>query len=824
MILRNLKLQNIRSYISESIDFPEGTVLLSGDIGAGKSSVLLGIEFALFGIMRGVLSGNSLLRHGSNLGSVELTFTLDEKRITVKRTLKRTSKEVVQDSGFLVIDGVKQDLTPMELKSKILELLGYPATLLTKSKDLIYRYTVYTPQEEMKAILSDQGEMRLHTLRRLFQVDRYRTIRDNSKMMLQHVRSRASSLKGAIADLDEMKERAKHLTMEIDSMKKEKGQIAPKLEEAQKELSAKKSSLDALEVQRKEHEALRGEDARLEVQLTALKERSERCSTDAEVIFREGEELRKKLEALPAQQEGAVPVQELQSRVETLQTRLREVTATRRELEQQFKSLLGSIVEVKAEIVDGKELAAELRKKQADLAELQVMVAGAEELAARRTGIESSREEVQRSLNMNEHVLTEAEGVVEKLSELEQCPLCLQKVPHEHRESIVTEQQFKARSARQSLLKVKGQFVVLNEKLAALEIEERSMQQAKEQAARRGAELKELEGKLSRVEESKGRLAKLKEERSAVDEKLKTLAPEQDLENELEGAQAVLEAGRVSERVEQERQTFAARIEKRDTRLQKLTEEREGLAKQRTSLENEQKTLKESIKRFKSLENEYEKCKAALEALRVKEQTLLTQHTEVSTRLGSLENEMGRLREDISRKKLKKKKLNHLRRIRDWTEKEFIPLMHLVERQVMHRLRQEFAGLFQQYFAILLEGEEITVRLDEEFAPVIEQNGYEMPIGDLSGGEKTSVALAYRLAITSVVNSAVTSIRTRDLIILDEPTDGFSSDQLDKLRMVLDELAIKQVIIVSHESKIESFVEHVIAVNKHEHVSSVTAQ
>ncbi|MCH7787577.1 MAG: hypothetical protein IIC22_08705 [Chloroflexi bacterium] len=81
-----------------------------------------------------------------------------------------------------------------------------------------------------------------------------------------------------------------------------------------------------------------------------------------------------------------------------------------------------------------------------------------------------------------------------------------------------------------------------------------------------------------------------------------------------------------------------------------------------------------------------------------------------------------------------------------------------------------------------------------------------------------------KCGITSVVNSAVTSIRTRDLIILDEPTDGFSSDQLDKLRMVLDELAIKQVIIVSHESKIESFVEHVIAVNKHENVSSVTAQ
>ena len=163
-----------------------------------------------------------------------------------------------------------------------------------------------------------------------------------------------------------------------------------------------------------------------------------------------------------------------------------------------------------------------------------------------------------------------------------------------------------------------------------------------------------------------------------------------------------------------------------------------------------------------------------------------------------------------------------MRRVRDWTEKEFIPLMHLVEQQVMHRLRQDFAGLFQRYLSILLEGEEISVRLDEEFAPVVEQNGYEMPTSDLSGGERTSLALAYRLAITSVVNDAVSGIRTRDLIILDEPTDGFSSEQLDKLRIVLDELAVRQIIIVSHESKIESFVEHVIRVNKQEHVSRVT--
>jgi exonuclease SbcC len=84
----------------------------------------------------------------------------------------------------------------------------------------------------------------------------------------------------------------------------------------------------------------------------------------------------------------------------------------------------------------------------------------------------------------------------------------------------------------------------------------------------------------------------------------------------------------------------------------------------------------------------------------------------------------------------------------------------------------------------------------------------------LSGGERTAVALAYRLALNQVINSLLSRIKTRDLIILDEPTDGFSDQQLDKMRDVLGQLNAKQLIIVSHEQKIESFVENVIRFRK----------
>jgi ubiquinone/menaquinone biosynthesis C-methylase UbiE len=53
-----------------------------------------------------------------------------------------------------------------------------------------------------------------------------------------------------------------------------------------------------------------------------------------------------------------------------------------------------------------------------------------------------------------------------------------------------------------------------------------------------------------------------------------------------------------------------------------------------------------------------------------------------------------------------------------------------------------------------------------------------------------------------------------NLVILDEPTDGFSAQQLDKMRDVLNQLDVEQLIIVSHEQKIEGFVDNIIRISK----------
>ena len=189
--------------------------------------------------------------------------------------------------------------------------------------------------------------------------------------------------------------------------------------------------------------------------------------------------------------------------------------------------------------------------------------------------------------------------------------------------------------------------------------------------------------------------------------------------------------------------------------------------------------------------------------------------------LVSILNEEQKLNEMITILLAEREKLNALNERYYWLEEYFLKLTYTIEKHIFFRIQSQFNQLFQEWFSILIDSEEISAKIDDQFTPIIEQNGHEMWFANISGGEKTSAALAYRLALNKVINDIVSNINTKDLLILDEPTDGFSSEQLDKVRDILDRLRLEQIIIVSHESKIESFVQNVIRISKEGHISKI---
>jgi len=686
MLLKSIKLNNIRSYLDQKIDFPTGSLLLSGDIGSGKSTILLAVEFALFGSKPSELPASSLLRYGKNEGSVELNFELKGKNIIIKRNLKRSKNGIKQEVGYIITGNIKKELSPVEMKSQVFDLLGYPKDLVAKGKDLIYRYTVYTPQEEMKRILMEDKDTRLNTLRKVFNIDKYKKIRENTSIFIRNVKEKKKEFEGFISDLEEKKKEFDKISKEIFDLEEKIKIVIPKVEKAKNDLDKKKEKISIYENKVNELNKLR---KNLEILELELNNNFNNHNNNNKIILRLNEQ-----------------VAELEKGLE------------------------------KEEIIDSNKIKEEIQNLEANIKKLN-----------------GELENIKQKLNEYRINKSKAEEVIDTVSKMEKCPLCLQNVEHEHKNFIKDWEIRNIIEAEQNLVSYSEKEKEMNNQL---------------ESAEKGWEI--LRKSESNIELIKLKVQNIKEKK-------------QEKEN-LEKTQ-----------VEIKEKVGEINTKKIETNKQ--------------------------IDSIKSVEEDYKIVKTQLDIALAEEKKLDIEKTSIEKEKESLSRMTTTIKEEIAKKSKAKEKLSYLSEMQNWLEDYFMQLMSTMERHIMLQVYREFNELFKTWFNILIEDETISVRLDDEFTPVIEQNGYETNIDNLSGGEKTAVALAYRLALNKVINDIVTDIKTNDILMLDEPTDGFSSEQLDKVRDVLDQLNMQQVVIVSHESKIESFVDKVIRVGKEEHMSKV---
>ncbi|MBU2639968.1 MAG: SMC family ATPase [Nanoarchaeota archaeon] len=686
MIIRKVKLRNIRSYLEEEINFPEGSVLLSGDVGSGKSSILLAIDFALFGLTRGVLSGNALLRNGANNGEVELHLEINNKNIVIKRALKRNEKSVTQDSGYVLVDGQKIEGTAIELKAKVLELLNYPKDLLTKSKSLIYRFTVYTPQEEMKRILTEDSEDRLEILRRVFDIDKYKRIQENCFVAIRKIKDRIRE--GEI------------LTTGLEEKKLEKAELE------------------------KNAELLKNEFLELESKIKAVEEK-----------------LSEKIKKYEDYEEKIKNLNELKNSLAIVNNNISYKNKEKEKLNNELSKINEEILENEKLLKDfGEENKVEYEEKIKELEEkISIKEAESKKISSRLSEINLT--------------IRNSESLVNQVKNLDKCPTCFQNVNDEHKNKISSIENEKLEKCREELEGVKN-----NENIITSEIE----------TLRKNLDL--FEEKLNQYNIMKVKNEGLKDKK------------------------------RLKERYESELSLI----------FDSMGEWNE-----------EVKNLEFEVDSKKNIEENYKIIKKNIDVLNEKNKNLEIKKTSLNERINNAKSNIEKLSGEIFEKISIKERNEKLNEILKWLDEQFLAMMEKMERSVMLRLHKDFNTLFNNWFSILIDNENLTVRLDNEFSPVIVQDGYEIDYEFLSGGEKTAVALAYRLSLNQVINNLMSAIETKDVIILDEPTDGFSSEQLDRVRIVLDELNIKQVIIVSHEDKIESFVDKVMRFEKKANVSRV---
>jgi exonuclease SbcC len=678
MKIKRIKLKNIRSYENQEIEFPEGSLLLSGDIGSGKTSILLAIEYALFGLQPGQ-KGSALLRNNTHLGEVILEMEIDGKNIIIERRLKRETKSVSNDYSAIIIDGEKIESSVTELKTKILGLLRYPPEFIKKN-NLLYRYTVYTPQEQMKQIILEDPEVRLNILGYVFGIDKYKRTRENLSILLNRLKEDSKLLQLEIKYLDEERaklESTKNLLLDLQT-RIDKQQIG--LNERVNRRKIIEKELKELELRIKEKETFEKEVEKAKIMMGSKR--------DAMIM------LDKEFSNL---QKGLLEHEEPFSE-DKLLVLVKSLSAKRDEIEQHHSKYIDISSRIK-------------------------------------------------SMEQNKQSVSDKKNAVFKI---EICPTCLQNVPHAHKHNIINEME-----------KDLGDII---KKISQLESEKNESK----------ALLDKSRLDLPRMEEEKTRLDILKSK--------------------------------------------IAFIEKSKKRAEEITKIKADLQKDLSLLLSHMDNLKEGILEFSKFSNLFRISNEELtKALREEKLTEIAL-AKLKTELELKNQEIVNIQKGIEEKQKSKKKLTALLELSDWLSSHFLGMVNFMERNVMIKLRVEFSRLFSKWFH-MLAGEAFEVQLDENFTPLIIQGESEMDYAFLSGGERTAIALAYRLALNQTINSILSNIKTKDIIILDEPTDGFSEVQLDKMREVLADLNVPQLIIVSHEQKIEGFVENLVRLRKEGNVS-----
>lgn len=802
MLLQQLKLQNIRSYSSETINFPEGSILLSGDIGSGKSTILLAIEFALFGTSRPDLPAEALLRKGATQGYVELTFQLENNEIIIKRSLKKDNDGIKQTAGHIIINNNKKDLTSQELKAEILNLLGYPEEYLTKNKNYLFRYTVYTPQEEMKLILQEDADIRLDTLRKIFNLDKYKNIRENIATYLKQYRSQITILSAKVEPLEQQQQKILLFQQEMLTLQESQQLLLPKLLHQQQQWQQQQQELETLEQKQKEFLELKQQ---IHTHTLILQEKN----SQQQLFSKKEKQLQEQIQQLSIPQN--LNSEQVQKEISKLEEEKNLLLTSQTQIKERLQQSQHQLAQLQTEVTILENSLRTLPQKEQDIAKIIPALQQKEALNSKKQQLEDLLLKTNELIVKNETLLHQSRDVQEKIKTLDNCPTCLQKVTPEHRHSIVSKEENKIKTAEGLLFDLKKK---------KLQIQEQRQEAFNHLELLFSQEnlLTRLRAEMSSLQEKKVLLQQKKQLLYELEQKLPLLQQQSTSIDSLKISNLQQELSQQRELLNNcfKQQYFTQQLQETQKQLQSLQENITITSNQREAL---QKQLQEKIDFSLTISEK----KILMTALQEEEKHLLIQRTQILSKIDHLSQQEKELKEIISALQEEKNKLMRWKELYHWLEEHFLPLTCTLEKQVMISIHRQFNQLFQEWFSTLIDNENITARLDESFTPLIEQNGYDIAFSNLSGGEKTSAALSYRLALNRVINDIIHEIKTKNLLILDEPTDGFSSEQLDKVREVLEKLNIQQTIIVSHESKIESFVNNILRISKNDAESRVVS-
>jgi len=280
-------------------------------------------------------------------------------------------------------------------------------------------------------------------------------------------------------------------------------------------------------------------------------------------------------------------------------------------------------------------------------------------------------------------------------------------------------------------------------------------------------------------------------------------------------------------------QTLTTRAEDLKTRL---SEEEKNLGDFATEVEAKRQLEVELGGQLEALRFEIGKFELSdLEAARVQREQAFTQYYRVEAELRTKENRkkdlLTRLDETKERIDYAQEKLERMQKIARTVE--VLGAIRDAYRSIQPKLRSEFVKVLRNFVQQVLDGlvggEALLLKVivDETYTPYVKsESGADREVSNLSGGERTLLAFAYRLGLGQLIMQSRTG-HGLSMLLLDEPTESLGSEDgsIDRLAEAISRFkAIEQIIAVTHSEAFAEKAEHVIILEKEAGISKISLE
>jgi exonuclease SbcC len=703
-------------------------------------------------------------------------------------------------------------LSPSEIKERILDILNFKEPPNPRAQSVIYRYAVYTPQEEMKFILAQKPDTRLETLRKAFGIEDYKTAADNAKLISNGIKDKINYLSGQVSDLEQKKASLIELNRKLTDNNRVLALSTEKRAELESALSKYREKLVNLKEIEFRLRQVENEIPHLEKQIKDRDDLITRYQDEIqETEIENQEKFRLEMDELEKiEKPTSISPEELKEKIKLI----KEAVQNRKELFTTLKLLKENKAVIKEKLEDWKD-----KTRDDFIKENQELT---QKLRESRDLLSQHQKEVNlilKKIYKLEGQLDDINNKLENLDELgEICPICGSPLDDAHKKDLKEERERESR-------KLNSEIKVLNEVKKKGEEQIEDDNTLIEQIRNELSNYKSIIDKFDELDGVNSRINRVEGNISNIDDMLSLNIQEdndfgnfdqyiQHLEDLQEKLNKYFEAQKSLESIRYQYNKNIEKIERKKSEIETLTDKIKQLDVNLTK-------SKEIIKQLPEIDRKLVEVQSLHDSTDEEYRGVNDKVVETQTLVKRLTEDVHQLDKEIKEKETLHNRLEVLKNYHSWLTDYLIPTLSVIEKHVMQNIHLDFDENFKNWFNLLIDDPSKTGKIDEEFTPIIEQDGFQQEINYLSGGEKTSVALAYRLALNNIVQKVSTGMKS-NLLIMDEPTDGFSKEQLFKIRDILNELNYPQIIIVSHERELESFADNIFQIEKIDGVSEVS--